>query len=130
MTTKVNSTTSRHIKRFSSSSPHIAGKCFTLHDAVRSLLPELFAEKGTTKEESTNVPSEGQSDSTEQLDCTKTEEGGSNFSEEYFQSYHPSIKLVRIQGIEPKGQIPFSWVVNNLMNPEYFLHICVFVSVQ
>ncbi|XP_004140815.1 autophagy protein 5 isoform X2 [Cucumis sativus] len=106
------------------------GKCFTLHDAVRSLLPELFAEKGTTKEESTNVPSEGQSDSTEQLDCTKTEEGGSNFSEEYFQSYHPSIKLVRIQGIEPKGQIPFSWVVNNLMNPEYFLHICVFVSVQ
>ncbi|TYK13854.1 autophagy protein 5 isoform X2 [Cucumis melo var. makuwa] len=102
------------------------GKCFTLHDAVRSLLPELFTEKATTKDESTNVIGEEQSDSTEQLDCTKTE-GGSTSSEEYLQSYHPSIKLVRIQGIEPKGQIPFSWVVNNLMNPEYFLHICVFV---
>lgn len=126
MTTKVNSTMSRHMKRFSSSSPYIAGKCFTLHDAVRSLLPELFTEKATTKDESTNVIGEEQSDSTEQLDCTKTE-GGSTSSEEYLQSYHPSIKLVRIQGIEPKGQIPFSWVVNNLMNPEYFLHICVFV---
>ncbi|XP_050942289.1 autophagy protein 5 isoform X3 [Cucumis melo] len=104
----------------------ITGKCFTLHDAVRSLLPELFTEKATTKDESTNVIGEEQSDSTEQLDCTKTE-GGSTSSEEYLQSYHPSIKLVRIQGIEPKGQIPFSWVVNNLMNPEYFLHICVFV---
>ncbi|XP_038906815.1 autophagy protein 5 isoform X4 [Benincasa hispida] len=109
---------------------HEEGKCFTLHDAVRSLFPELFIEKATTKEESTNVIGEEQSECTEPLDCTKTEERGPNFSEEHLQSYHPSIKLVRIQGIEPKCQIPFSWVVNNLMNPEYFLHICVFVSVQ
>ncbi|XP_022759389.1 autophagy protein 5 isoform X4 [Durio zibethinus] len=39
------------------------------------------------------------------------------------------IKLIRIQGIEPKLEIPFSWVVNNLMNPDYFLHICVCVKV-
>lgn len=109
---------------------HEEGKCFTLLDAVRSLLPELFTEKETTKEESTNVIGEEQIDCTEQLNCTKTEERAPNFSEEHVQSYHPSIKLVRIQGIEPKCQIPFSWVVNNLMNPEYFLHICVFVSVQ
>ncbi|CAH1429661.1 unnamed protein product [Lactuca virosa] len=38
------------------------------------------------------------------------------------------IKLVRIQGIEPKMEIPFSWVVNNLMNPDYFLHICVYIN--
>lgn len=118
------------MQRFSSSSLYVAGKCFTLLDAVRSLLPELFTEKATTKEESTNVIGEEQIDCTEQLNCTKTEERAPNFSEEHVQSYHPSIKLVRIQGIEPKCQIPFSWVVNNLMNPEYFLHICVFVSVQ
>lgn len=118
------------MQRFSSSSLYVAGKCFTLLDAVRSLLPELFTEKETTKEESTNVIGEEQIDCTEQLNCTKTEERAPNFSEEHVQSYHPSIKLVRIQGIEPKCQIPFSWVVNNLMNPEYFLHICVFVSVQ
>lgn len=39
------------------------------------------------------------------------------------------IKLVRIQGIEPKMEIPFSWVVNSLKNPEHFLHICVCVKV-
>lgn len=39
------------------------------------------------------------------------------------------VKLVRIQGIEPKLEIPFSWVVNNLRNPEYFLHLCVFLKV-
>lgn len=38
------------------------------------------------------------------------------------------IKLVRIQGIQPKLEIPFSWVVNNLKNPEYFLHICVYLK--
>jgi len=35
------------------------------------------------------------------------------------------VKLVRIQGIQPKLEIPFSWVVNNLVNPEHFLHVCV-----
>ena len=39
------------------------------------------------------------------------------------------IKLVRIQGIEPKLEIPFSWVVNNLMNPDYFLYISLYVKV-
>ncbi|KAF9625345.1 hypothetical protein IFM89_021715 [Coptis chinensis] len=39
------------------------------------------------------------------------------------------IKLIRIQGIEPKWDIPFSWVVSNLMNPEYYLHICVCIRV-
>lgn len=42
---------------------------------------------------------------------------------------YPVIKLLRIQGIEPKMEIPFSWVVNNLMNPDYFLHICLYIKV-
>ncbi|KVI03041.1 Autophagy-related protein 5 [Cynara cardunculus var. scolymus] len=43
-------------------------------------------------------------------------------------SGQPVIKLVRIQGIEPKSEIPFSWVVKNLMNPDYFLHICLYIK--
>lgn len=39
------------------------------------------------------------------------------------------IKFVRIQGIEPRLEIPFSWVANNLMFPEYFLHICICLRV-
>lgn len=39
------------------------------------------------------------------------------------------IKFVRIQGIEPGLEIPFSWVANNLMFPEYFLHICICLRV-
>lgn len=38
------------------------------------------------------------------------------------------IKLVRIQGIEPRLDIPFGWVVKNLMNPEQYLHICIYVK--
>lgn len=37
------------------------------------------------------------------------------------------IKLIRVQGIEVDLDIPFFWVVNNLKNPEHFLHICVFM---
>lgn len=46
-----------------------------------------------------------------------------------FQSVEAEIKLVRIQGIEPKLEIPFAWVVTNLINPEHFLHISVCVKV-
>ncbi|GER27241.1 autophagy protein 5 [Striga asiatica] len=81
------------------------GKCFTLHDAIKSILPELF-----TKETSVESGSE-------------SEEAKSKSAES------AEIKLVRIQGIEPKLEIPFGWVVNNLMNPEYYLHICVYVKV-
>ncbi|KAK8947967.1 Autophagy protein 5 [Platanthera guangdongensis] len=38
------------------------------------------------------------------------------------------IKLIRIQGIEVDLEIPFFWVVNNLKNPEYYLHICVYMG--
>ncbi|KAK7259386.1 hypothetical protein RIF29_24993 [Crotalaria pallida] len=43
---------------------------------------------------------------------------------------HAKSNLVRIQGLEPKLEIPFSWVVNNLMNPEYFLHMFVCLKVS
>ncbi|ONI36301.1 hypothetical protein PRUPE_1G579800 [Prunus persica] len=62
----------------------------------------------------------------------KAEEEVENSSEHITSCYQhddAAIKLVRIQGIHPKLEIPFSWVANNLMNPEHFLHICVYLKV-
>jgi len=94
-----------------------AGNCFTLHDAVKSLLPEYFPYKSLNNEESSR-----EEDQDEQKFPPE------NLSE-HVESCYPSgdteVKLVRIQGIQPKLEIPFSWVVNNLVNPEHFLHVCV-----
>ncbi|KAG5529818.1 hypothetical protein RHGRI_030258 [Rhododendron griersonianum] len=115
---------------------HGEGKCFTLLDAVKSLLPEFFAEPSSTNKEIPEVevgdelrlPSEecGSSPRTTTADVGET-------SCEHVWSSDVSetteIKLLRIQGIEPKLEIPFGWVVNNLMNPERYLHICVYVRI-
>ncbi|KAK6927391.1 Autophagy-related protein 5 [Dillenia turbinata] len=110
------------------------GKCFTLGDAVRSLLPELFTDIPSITEEISRIESEdeqrsglGDEGSTKSTEVnTETLDGGVNSGS---ASSCPEIKLIRIQGIEPKMEIPFSWVVNNLKNPEHFLHICVCVRV-
>ncbi|KAI3813751.1 hypothetical protein L1987_18483 [Smallanthus sonchifolius] len=84
------------------------GKYFTLLDAVKSVLPEFYPDSSNrTNAESTNE---------ERIEPEKES--------------HPVIKLLRIQGIEPKMEIPFSWVVNNLMNPDYFLHICLYIKAR
>jgi autophagy-related protein 5 len=83
------------------------GKCFTLRDAIKSLLPEFMGDRAQTSGEERSI------DDTEEAD------GSREMGE---------IKLVRIQGIEMKLEIPFSWVVNNLMNPEFYLHISVLVK--
>lgn len=107
-----------------------AGKCFSLHDALKALLPEFFPDEvesaavdfeNTVKIPSEDVSSDKVAEKQEQNAC---ERGGASCV-----SGSAEIKLVRIQGIEPKLEIPFSWVVNNLMNPDYFLHICVCVKV-
>ncbi|XP_010420442.1 PREDICTED: autophagy protein 5-like [Camelina sativa] len=85
------------------------GKCFTLRNVIESLLPEFIGDKAQTSgEERSN------DDDTEEADGLLREMG--------------EIKLARIQGIEMKLEIPFSWVVNNLMNPEFYLHISVLVK--
>ncbi|XP_031281803.1 autophagy protein 5 isoform X3 [Pistacia vera] len=110
------------------------GKCFTLHDALKGLLPEFFSDLPLIGEESpklededkTKIPSEDASSN------RSAEEGVENLCEHMESSCTTTIaeiKLVRIQGIEPKLEIPFSWVVNNLMNPEHFLHICICIKV-
>ncbi|ONI36302.1 hypothetical protein PRUPE_1G579800 [Prunus persica] len=110
------------------------GRCFTLHDAVKSLLPEYFLDKSLTNEESLTVGDEHEQrvSSEDASSDRKAEEEVENSSEHITSCYQhddAAIKLVRIQGIHPKLEIPFSWVANNLMNPEHFLHICVYLKV-
>ncbi|CAH8350077.1 unnamed protein product [Eruca vesicaria subsp. sativa] len=88
------------------------GKCFTLRDAIETLLPEYIGDRAQTSGE------EGEERTT--TDVSEEAEGS--------QETRGEIKLIRIQGIEMKLEIPFSWVVNNLMNPEFYLHISVLVK--
>ncbi|XP_055804058.1 autophagy protein 5 [Solanum dulcamara] len=113
---------------------HGDGKCFTLYDAITKLLPEHFWGKLPPKDDVSKEEVEvGQRLSPEETNKSSTEQSGEMLNEHIVScsvSDGAEIKLLRIQGIEPKMEIPFAWVVNNLMNPEYFLHICVYVKIQ
>ncbi|CAM8965585.1 unnamed protein product [Rhodiola kirilowii] len=99
------------------------GKYFSLGDAVKSLLPNYFKEKSQTDSE-TKAEVEGQANPEEGVSKSPTQTETT--------SSPPKTKLmfVRVQGIQPKLEIPFSWAVNNLMSPDYFLHLCVCVKVS
>ncbi|XP_050159018.1 autophagy protein 5-like isoform X1 [Malus sylvestris] len=106
------------------------GRCFTLNDAIKSLLPEYFPDKSLINEESPTVAEEDeQKVSAEDARAEEEVEKSGEQTESCNQFVDAEIKLVRIQGIEPKLEIPFSWVANNLLNPEHFLHICVYLKV-
>ncbi|RWW88476.1 hypothetical protein BHE74_00002654 [Ensete ventricosum] len=105
-----------------------AGNYMTLKHAMRTLLPEIFGEedpdnKYELREEGTHEAGSSFGDpetiSTTRNDVVEEASFGSQRSSE--------ANLIRIQGIEPDLNIPFSWVVNNLKNPDYFLHLCVFL---
>ncbi|XP_049369676.1 autophagy protein 5 isoform X2 [Solanum verrucosum] len=114
--------------------PAKTGKCFTLYDAITKLLPEFFGEKLPPKDDVSKEEVEvEQRLSPEETNKSNTEQSGEMLNEGIVScsvSDGTEIKLLRIQGIEPKMEIPFAWVVNNLMNPEHFLHICVYVKIQ
>ena len=97
---------------------------------MKSLLPEYFPESSLVDEESSREKCEEEKrDSSE--DASMAKEAGEFICENMKppKSDDAEIKLIRIQGIEPKLEIPFSWVANNLMNPDFFLHICVCLKV-
>ncbi|TYG45710.1 hypothetical protein ES288_D11G196200v1 [Gossypium darwinii] len=109
-------------------------KCFTLHDALKILLPELFLDESLMNVKLGGVDLEDAvRNSNEDVTSDKVvEDQGQNACkrpEACRISSSAEIKLIRIQGIEPKLEIPFSWVANNLLNPDYFLHVCVCVKV-
>jgi len=96
-----------------------AGKYFSLNDAVKRILPEYFLENSFVIEGDTNINQSGE-------EGERSSDPGSSCN----AAEIAEIKFVRIQGIEPILDIPFSWVVNNLINPEYFLHMCVCLKVK
>lgn len=108
------------------------GKCLSLGDAIKILLPEIFKDKPLASDDISKAEVE---------ECLKLNpEEASNIEgtqviaeskdvESCNLPKHAEIKLLRIQGIEPKLEIPFTWLANNLMNPDHFLHICVYVKV-
>lgn len=102
---------------------------------MKTLLPEFFADKTLTTEEISKIDVQDENrDPSDNAGSTRSaadgEENPSECVELHCPSNYTEIKLIRIQGIEPKLEIPFSWVVNNLHNPEHFLHICLYVKVS
>ncbi|KAI3844174.1 hypothetical protein MKW92_013633 [Papaver armeniacum] len=118
------------------------GKIFNLYDAIKMLLPEFFPDEPSIDEELSKLELEDEpgiggsnlSDPDPDTTTVRKSELVTVKNETQLYPSHPTgkseIKLVRIQGIEPKLDIPFSWVVTNLINPEHFLHICVCVGVS
>ncbi|XP_073065513.1 autophagy protein 5-like isoform X2 [Primulina eburnea] len=107
------------------------GNCFTLYDAVKALLPELFADKSSIYANQ-RVEEVGEELRSEEASSSAGPEDTAEISSERAGSLsdNAEIKLVRIQGIEPKMEIPFAWIANNLMNPEHYLHICVYIKIR
>ncbi|KAL0462446.1 UNVERIFIED_CONTAM: Autophagy protein 5 [Sesamum latifolium] len=108
---------------------HSEGKCFSLNDALKALLPELFTEASSTNAHTSRAEVEGGQRSDGDSSRSPGETGEAPSEHTRLPSDGAEIKLVRIQGIEPQLEIPFGWVVNNLMNPDHYLHICVYVKV-
>ncbi|KAL8159611.1 hypothetical protein V2J09_001148 [Rumex salicifolius] len=107
------------------------GKCFTLRDAMKILMPEYFGDKSIKNDKANYAESEDTRQteaSSERANALEVNSAIDPCKESEHSSQTFETKLIRIQGIEPKLEIPFSWVVNNLMNPDHFLHICVYAK--
>ncbi|KAF6144567.1 hypothetical protein GIB67_006059 [Kingdonia uniflora] len=119
------------------------GKIFTLHDALKILLPEFFEDEPSIDEEISLMELKDASKTPDTDSCNQDSDIAvpekSEVSREIFDKPHaedsgrcssrkPDIKFVRVQGIKPKFDIPFNWLVKNLMYAEHFIHICVYVG--
>ncbi|XP_068637030.1 autophagy protein 5-like isoform X2 [Aristolochia californica] len=117
------------------------GMYLTLHDALKALLPQVFMDESLIVEQISNmlledVPQLTESDSQggvlEKLNST-----GKNSMTAipdrhslHCSSSKTRVKLIRIHGIEPRLDLPLSWVISNLLNPEFYLHVCVYLAVS
>lgn len=97
-------------------------------DAMKVLLPEFFGGNELISEENSRTGTEDEQRNASE-DMSSSKSPGDDLDQSLPSNSH-QVKLVRIQGIEPKLDIPFAWVVNNLMHPEHFLHISVCVKVS
>ncbi|PKA60639.1 Autophagy protein 5 [Apostasia shenzhenica] len=117
------------------------GQYITFKSAIKILLPEFFDDEDEASvcdhvlvtREDNEVEAGLQEAETTASTAAKMaileDQNCTDFLGLKAESPRPSkIKLIRIQGIEVDLDIPFLWVVNNLRNPEYFLHICVYIG--
>ncbi|KAG1361100.1 Autophagy protein 5 [Cocos nucifera] len=110
---------------------HLSFKC-----AIKTLLPEMFFEEPLVNNHEFSREGEtvgadssyGVSETLGGLQNAQAEEIPFAGEPQVQLLKKSKIKMIRIQGIELDMDIPFFWVVNNLRNPEYFLHICVFIG--
>ncbi|PAN03653.1 hypothetical protein PAHAL_1G013300 [Panicum hallii] len=100
----------------------------TLGHALQTLLPEFFSSDTQNAEEVDSAA--GNSDTTDPSRSSLEAEPASASLREAEITKKAKVKLVRVQGIELDMDIPFLWVANNLKNPEFYLHICVYVSTR
>ncbi|XP_062217970.1 autophagy protein 5-like [Phragmites australis] len=92
----------------------IEGRSYiTLEHALQTLLPEFFSSKPA-----------GRADDSQHVEALDSVLDDSDITKK------AKVKLVRVQGIELDMDIPFLWVANSLKNPEYYLHICVYVGTR
>ncbi|KAG2648065.1 autophagy protein 5-like isoform X2 [Panicum virgatum] len=100
----------------------------TMEHALQTLLPEFFSSDTQTAEELESAA--GDSDIMNPSRSSQEAEPASASLREADITKKAKVKLVRVQGIELDMDIPFLWVANNLKNPEYYLHICVYVATR
>ncbi|KAG9451369.1 hypothetical protein H6P81_011334 [Aristolochia fimbriata] len=118
------------------------GTYLTLHDALKVLLPDVFMDESSIDEQMSNmlledVPQQYTESDSQGGELEKVSSMGNNTvaftSDRQSPQCSPSksrVKLIRIQGIEPRLDLPLSWVISNLLNPEFYLHICVYLEVS
>ncbi|CAN6236897.1 unnamed protein product [Urochloa humidicola] len=97
----------------------------TLEHALQTLLSEFFRSEPQHAEELGSAA--GDSDTTR---SSQEAEPAPASLREADIAKKAKVKLARVQGIELGMDIPFLWVANNLKNPEYYLHICVYVGTR
>ncbi|XP_066324756.1 autophagy protein 5-like [Miscanthus floridulus] len=108
----------------------------TLEHALQTLLPEFFSSKPTGRADDSQRAGalDSAADSSDATNSSRSsQEAGQALAsprEAAGAAKKAKVKLVRVQGIELDMDIPFLWVANNLKNPEYYLHICVYVGTR
>lgn len=108
-----------------------SGGLFTLWRAMESLLPELFGPSPSPKESKLKDGAGGEDGDSETAGGAQdagAEEPPEAAPQETHLARRARIKLIRVQGIVPGWDTPFAWIVNNLSNPDFFLHVCILVS--
>jgi autophagy-related protein 5 len=115
---------------------YIAGRSYiTLEHALQTLLPEFFSSKAASRADGSHPAgaldsAADSSDATNSSRSSQEAEQALGSPREMGAAKKTKVKLVRVQGIELDMDIPFLWVANNLKNPEYYLHICVYVGTR